>query len=61
MARITVEDCLTMVDNRFELVLMATKRVRQLANGAESMVENHNDSRQCWRYARSRLVKWTKN
>ncbi len=43
MARITVEDCLTVVDNRFELVLMATKRARQLANGADSMVENHND------------------
>ena len=43
MARITVEDCLTVVDNRFELVLMATKRARQLANGAEATVENHND------------------
>ena len=31
MARITVEDCLEVVDNRFELVLMATKRARQLA------------------------------
>ena len=35
MARITVEDCLEVVDNRFELVLMATKRARQLANGAD--------------------------
>ena len=43
MARITVEDCLTVVDNRFELVLMATKRARQLANGAEATVENHNE------------------
>ncbi len=40
MARITVEDCLEVVDNRFELVLMATKRARQLANGADSMVES---------------------
>jgi DNA-directed RNA polymerase subunit omega len=31
------------VDNRFELVLMATKRARQLANGADSMVESVND------------------
>ena len=30
MARITVEDCLEVVDNRFELVLMATKRARQM-------------------------------
>ena len=43
MARITVEDCLQVVDNRFELVLMATKRARQLAKGAESMVSTDND------------------
>ncbi len=43
MARITVEDCLEVVDNRFELVLMATKRARQLAKGAEPAVNPHND------------------
>ena len=43
MARITVEDCLEVVDNRFELVLMATKRARQLANGAEPAVNPDND------------------
>ncbi|MDN5924585.1 MAG: DNA-directed RNA polymerase subunit omega [Xanthomonadales bacterium] len=43
MARITVEDCLKVVDNRFELVMMATKRARQLANGAEPMVEPGDD------------------
>ncbi|MCH8058046.1 MAG: DNA-directed RNA polymerase subunit omega [Proteobacteria bacterium] len=43
MARITVEDCLDNVDNRFELVLTATKRARQIANGAEPMVEVDND------------------
>ena len=43
MARITVEDCLEVVDNRFELVLMATKRARQLANGAEATIEAAND------------------
>ena len=36
MARITVEDCLQVVDNRFELVMMAAKRARQLAGGVES-------------------------
>jgi len=43
MARITVEDCLEMVDNRFELVLMATKRARQLSKGADPLVESTND------------------
>lgn len=43
MARITVEDCLKVVDNRFELVLMGTKRARQLAKGATPMVEGYND------------------
>ena len=41
MARITVEDCLEVVDNRFELVMMAAKRARQLANGVEPTIENH--------------------
>ena len=40
MARITVEDCLQVVDNRFELVMMAAKRARPLANGVESRVDN---------------------
>lgn len=39
MARITVEDCLEVVDNRFELVLMASKRARQLAKGEPSTLE----------------------
>ena len=43
MARITVEDCLKVVDNRFELVLMATRRARQLENGIESTVAPEND------------------
>ena len=44
MARITVEDCLDHVDNRFELVLVATRRARQLYNnGAEPLVEEEND------------------
>ncbi len=43
MARITVEDCLEVVDNRFELVLMASKRARQLAKGADPLVDSAND------------------
>jgi DNA-directed RNA polymerase subunit omega len=43
MARITVEDCLKVVDNRFELVLMATRRARQLENGVESTIDPEND------------------
>src|SRR5690606_41706315 len=46
MARITVEDCLSVVDNRFELVLMASKRARQLAKGAEPTLDNsENDDK----------------
>jgi DNA-directed RNA polymerase subunit omega len=44
MARVTVEDCLGNVDNRFQLVMLATKRARQLATkGAEPMVAEEND------------------
>ena len=40
MARITVEDCLEVVNNRFELVIMASKRARQLANGVQATIDN---------------------
>jgi len=43
MARITVEDCLENIDNRFELVLTATKRARQIGHGAEPLVAEEND------------------
>ena len=43
MARTTVEDCLDNVENRFELVLVATKRARQIAMGADAMVDVKND------------------
>jgi DNA-directed RNA polymerase subunit omega len=44
MARITVEDCLDHVDNRFELVMVGSKRARQLAvEGRPSLVEEEND------------------
>ncbi len=44
MARITVEDCLQVVDNRFELVMMAAKRARQLANGVEPKIDNSENA-----------------
>lgn len=44
MARVTVEDCLDNVDNRFELVMLATKRARQIATGGkEPKVAWEND------------------
>jgi DNA-directed RNA polymerase subunit omega len=43
MARITVEDCLQKIPNLFQLVLVAAKRARQLANGAHAMVDWEND------------------
>ena len=43
MARVTVEDCLDHVDNRFELVLVAAKRARQIANGKKPFVSWDDD------------------
>ena len=43
MARVTVEDCLENIDNRFNLVLVAAKRARQLANGKEATLDWEND------------------
>ena len=43
MARITVEDCLDNINNIFEMVLVAAKRARRIAHGAEPMVELEND------------------
>lgn len=43
MARITVEDCLEHVDNRFDLVLLASRRARQISQGAEPLVPVEND------------------
>ena len=43
MARVTVEDCLPNVGNRFDLVLVASRRARQLALGAQPLVEAEND------------------
>ncbi|MFL1404681.1 DNA-directed RNA polymerase subunit omega [Marinobacter sp. M1N3S26] len=44
MARVTVEDCLENVDNRFQLVMLATKRARQIATkGYEPLLPEEND------------------
>ncbi|MDH3578846.1 MAG: DNA-directed RNA polymerase subunit omega [Gammaproteobacteria bacterium] len=43
MARITVEDCLDNIENIFEMVLVAAKRARRIAHGADPMVELEND------------------
>lgn len=42
MARITVEDCLDQVPNRFELVLVSARRAKQLLKGARPLVESEN-------------------
>ena len=42
MARITVEDCLDNVSSRFELVMLASKRAKQLLKGAKPLVESDN-------------------
>ncbi len=43
MARITVEDCVDNIENVFEMVLVAAKRARRVAHGADPMVEAEND------------------
>lgn len=43
MARITVDDCLKHIPNRFDMSLAATFRARQLTNGAQSMLEPNRD------------------
>ncbi|MDQ5942197.1 MAG: DNA-directed polymerase subunit omega [Pseudomonadota bacterium] len=43
MARVTVDDCLKRIPNRFQMTLAATYRARQLANGASPMVEADKD------------------
>ena len=43
MARVTVEDCLDKVDNRFALVLLVSKRAKQLLKGSAPLVSNRNN------------------
>ena len=43
MARVTVEDCVDKIPNRFDLVLLSAHRARQLSGGAETLVERDRD------------------
>lgn len=43
MARVTVEDCLEKVENRFQLVILASKRVKQLYKGAQPLIDPKNN------------------
>lgn len=45
MARVTVEDCLHQIPNRFLLVMVAAKRTKQLYKGADAMVENKSGNK----------------
>lgn len=45
MARVTVEDCLQSVDNRFELVMVASKRARQIATGGKDPLVNEESDK----------------
>ncbi len=46
MARITIEDCLEKVPNRFELVHLAIKRTKQLLEGAKPLIENKDKNKE---------------
>ena len=46
MARVTVEDCLEKVENRFSLVLLAAQRTRQLMKGEEALLESDDDNKE---------------
>ncbi len=43
MARVTVEDCIEAVPNRFELVMTAAQRARMIANGADPLIDEESD------------------
>jgi DNA-directed RNA polymerase subunit omega len=45
MARITVEDCLQQIPNRFLLVMVAAKRTKQLYKGAQQLIENKSNNK----------------
>lgn len=46
MARITVEDCLAAVPNRFSLVLVASERTKQILKGAHALIDNESDNKE---------------
>ena len=43
MARVTVEDCIDKVDNRFDLVLLAAHRARMISSGSQLTIDRDND------------------
>ena len=45
MARVTVEDCLEVIPNRFLLAMVASKRAKQLYKGAEPLIENKSENK----------------
>jgi len=45
MARVTVEDCLDVIPNRFQLAMVAAKRAKQLYKGAEPLIENKSGNK----------------
>ena len=49
MARVTVEDCIDKVENRFDLVLLASHRARMISSGAQIAVERDKDRTPLWR------------
>jgi DNA-directed RNA polymerase subunit omega len=46
MARITVEDCLEIVPNRFSLVLVAAERSKQLLKGSQTLIDNEDENKE---------------
>jgi len=56
MARVTVEDCLQHVDNRFELVVVSAKRARQLSFGAHSLLPDDQSTLPLWRRDKPTVV-----
>ena len=54
MARVTVEDCVQKVPNRFELVLLAAQRARNLSRGEELTIDRDNDKNPVVALARDR-------
>lgn len=61
MARVTVEDAVAKVGNRFDLVLLAARRARQIASGSNPLVEEERISQQLSLYVRLKKVLSLKN
>ncbi len=53
MARVTVEDCVDKIPNRFDLVLMAAQRAREISGGAEITIDRDVTRTRSWRCAKS--------